>query len=309
MNVFGPKDEIERLRVWRNGIMKNLQGALNNADAVLPILEHVIHTSRYLPRGAFALLWRTTLEWLQESGESRACTLLTKHYLEGTKPGSAHVEDACWRTAPDACVGGSAAGTQPQETWHNHRLKKAVSKLNLQLDSLHEKLQEFFRSRSQEASKGTVGISDAPDYCLEPALFEGSKALRCSGRTCSREFLKEEAMIVVKIDALNTIFVMRKSLLWKPEPNSEWMMTDDKFGGLTEDAASELLNLYMAQTAAEAKGPMEKLGKLVGNERGRNKVQSMLRILDRWALVGLGPQFVRYWRLESTFPEVRIWWL
>ncbi len=303
--VVGPKDEIERLQVWRNGIMKNLQNALNNVEVVLPILEHVIHTSRFQSRGAFAHLWRTTLEWLQDSGEARACSLLTKHYLESSKRGLAHVEDACWRTAPDVCLGGSASGSQPQEIWHQHRLKKAVGNLNLQFDELHAKLQDFFRSRSQEASQGNACISDAPSYCLDPSLFEGSKALRSSGRTPAREFLKQEAMRVVKIDAFNTIYVMRKSLLWKPDPSADWMMREDKLGGLTDAAAMEFFKLCMATNAEEAKGPVEVLSKLVGKAE-QSQVQSTLRVLDRWALVGLGPLFVQFWRLESTFPEARI---
>eukprot|EP00435_Cladocopium_sp_Y103_P033716 s1694_g8.t1 len=227
----------------------------------------------------------------------------------GAKAGPVTVEDACWRSAYDMAVGGSASGSQPQESWHKCRLKPAVGSLKFHFDELHAHLQDFLRSRSVEASKGNAGISDAPDYCLEPVLFEGSKALRSSGRTCSRDFLKNEAVLVVEIDPVNVIYVMRKSFLWKPEATSEWLMTEDspedKLGGLTVGTATVVLSLFHTQTAEEAQVPLEKLLQIVGTDPARNKVQNMLRVLDRWTCVGLGPDFARYWRLESAFEEAR----
>ena len=161
---------------------------------------------------SFPTLWRTALKWLSDCGEVRPCKLLVKHYLEGPQEGASNVTDACWRTSFDCVRPGSASGSQPQEAWRKSRLKRFIPNLRLPFDQLHAKLQEPFEARCLETLQLQEPISDAPGYAVDSALFEGSKALRKSGRTSAKEFEKQS--LALQLDGGNTAFVMRRSLFF-----------------------------------------------------------------------------------------------
>ena len=82
-------------------------------------------------------------------------------------------------------------------------------------------------------------------------------------------------------------------------------MTEDKLGGLTAVMAKRVLNLFEAKTAEEAQAPMMELLDVVG-QKSEHRIVNMLRVCDRWAVVGIGPAFASCWQLGEPLGEDRL---
>lgn len=119
--LAGPGEEIERVNVWRQGIMAVLKSKCQSEDC-LPVLERAVYISRILCHGAFSTLWQTVLDWLRLCGEGAAAGTLEKYYLE-VQDGQ---WDASWRCSVDVALPGFGTGSQSQEAWHRHRLKSSL---------------------------------------------------------------------------------------------------------------------------------------------------------------------------------------
>ena len=75
------EDELGNLRVMsRSGIICRLYEALVDKDH-LEVLKSYIFFTRHCPRGLFASLWHSMIEFLEAVDEKRAVRILTERYL------------------------------------------------------------------------------------------------------------------------------------------------------------------------------------------------------------------------------------
>ena len=86
---------------------------------------------------------------------------------------------------------GSASGTQSQEAWHRHKLKKRIGSLRQSLDALLKCLGEFTQSRLKDL-QATEG--ELPDVPIE-TLPRQTRALRHALAHCAGSFLRRTSTI------------------------------------------------------------------------------------------------------------------
>lgn len=213
--LAGPGEEIERVNVWRQGIMAVLKSKCQSEDC-LPVLERAVYISRILCHGAFSTLWQTVLDWLRLCGEGAAAGTLEKYYLE-VQDGQ---WDASWRCSVDVALPGFGTGSQSQEAWHRHRLKSSLGSIKMELSQVFDSLSRFLSCRAQTLKRAPV-FSNLPARVWDPVLLRGA-ALNKVGRTPANDFFAAKAYITWRESDGSVFYVMRRSLLFWNGDACKW---------------------------------------------------------------------------------------
>ena len=147
-----PRHSIDlTVRVLRAGIMATLKPVWRDkgGDWASEIREFIFAT-RTLPRCAFTIAWRHCFRLLQSAGESEAREKLRRYYFDEVEGGL----DAAWRgSTVDRVQPGSLLGSQPQESFHQHRLRPGLGSIRLSMDKFMENLTEFMETRAEQATQ------------------------------------------------------------------------------------------------------------------------------------------------------------
>ena len=82
-------------------------------------------------------------------------------------PGNAdYIWEAPWWAGPERLHSGSASGTQAQESWHRHKLKKYLGNLRTSVPVLTRQLQAFVATHPEPASSKGRNLARCPHRAL-----------------------------------------------------------------------------------------------------------------------------------------------
>lgn len=185
----------ETIQVYRAGFPQTIRKhAVDKSWA--PYLVSWVHVLRAFPS---ALLFHGIVERLLESlvaaGEGSCATAFRQHYLTRASAVAFNVRGNDDLTVADWWAGlrrlqpGSASGTQAQESWHRHALKKYIVDLRQDVGSFVASLSSFTSSRLQQLKLQSPLLPDVP---VEPFpdkfVLEDSAALTKVGRSSACQY-------------------------------------------------------------------------------------------------------------------------
>ena len=108
---------------------------------------------------------------------------------------------------------GSASGTQAQESWHRHRLKKRIGNLRQDVPSFVASLRQFCTSRLQQLRLSRPCL---PDITMEPfpvkVVLDDSLALTKLGRSSTDQYHSTAAYEMFPGELGGVWYCMRQTL-------------------------------------------------------------------------------------------------
>eukprot|EP00439_Symbiodinium_sp_Y106_P016405 s1248_g2.t1 len=297
-----PKDE--RMAAWRSGLFSVAKKHLRKKQ-LLPLIQNVVHLLRSLPTALLfhsvsTLLFDTLLA--QEPREEKVVQRLQRFYfnkvsaqdakrlygLQSWRGSPDYIWEAPWWAGPQRLQPGSASGTQAQESWHRHKLKKFLGNLRTSIPVLAQQTLSQLRLRG----------GSLPDAPTEPFpdkwVLEDSPALTRDGRTAATQFHSCKAF-TTHSDSQTQYWCLRRTLATYNADSGTWSRTPDESiprgEGLQASVSSRLL-------AARTEGALNAaLQELCGTE---NDIQKVVRVLASHVLVALGSHARAHWRRSST---------
>ena len=201
----------ERVNVYHSGVFNTVKKKLSPAgQKLLPLVERAFHCMRSLPT---ALLFHTCAQMLlatltaQDPPEGNAANALEKHYfvrldaedarsqfdLEDWPGDPTRILIAEWWCGIQRLQPGSASGTQAQESWHRHKLKKYLG-LRTALPTFVESLDNFAKSRLADLQSQGSCLPDMPQEPFpDKTVMWDSAALTQEGRSSADQFYRNRA--------------------------------------------------------------------------------------------------------------------
>lgn len=123
---------------------------------------------------------------------------------------------------------GSASGSQAQESWHRHKLKKYITELRQNVPAFVSSLESFTRSRLQQLCLAGASLPDLP---VEPFpdkfVMYDSPALTALGRSSADQFHRIAAFDTFPDEFGNVWYCMRKTLTSYDQDSCKWTFTAD----------------------------------------------------------------------------------
>ena len=192
---------------------------------------------------------------------------------------------------------GSASGTQSQEAWHRHKLKKRIGSLRQSLDALLKCLGEFTQSRLKDL-QATEG--ELPDVPIEPfpdkhVLFD-TPWLTAQGRSCADQYHRTKSYDVWSDEIGTSYYAMPRTLATYDKRAETWSRTptpDDLVERVPPGTAKALASLFQAREVDCLHSALRALG--LGDEPLQD-LNSLLKGLSRYVLVVHGDAAQQYWR-------------
>ena len=262
----------ETASVWRSGIFAVMQKYVS--PSMLDVIRQAVYVTRQLPLYAFSSVWGQALQVIQREAGPRAAGMLRRQYLQELGD---DVLESSWRASPCRIQPGSNVGSQPQESWHCHRLKASLPCLRLPMDMVMTSLREFMSARAEELEAADQLLYDAPCLHWNADMLEAA-----------RVYLANKAYAETKDDDGNLWVAMRAT----PEGVSQGVRP------VTQQVVQQLRSLVQAQSHAEAEKAAMGLGGAPGHDAAA--LQATFKALGRWVLVSVGPASQRLWRCDAV---------
>ena len=314
-----PASKSDRINAFRSGAWATMKKRLTLAgQKLLPLIQRAFHCLRSVPT---ALLFHTISEILlqillsQEPPEEKAAKALESYYFVSLTPAEAqsHFDILNWPGNPNRFLiadwwaglqrlqPGSASGTQAQESWHRHKLKKYLG-LKQGVKAFVENLQAFTMSRLADLqSQG----SSLPDMPCEPfpdktVMFD-SKVLTREGRTSSDQFFRTRAWDRCEEAADGTVFYcFPRTLATYNHDSKEWELTPDSS---VRRPSLGFAGAFVALLRANSEPAVLRALQSLGLQNPFLDLESLLKLLDSYVLVAIGPSGAEYWRRQSAEGE------
>ena len=119
---------------------------------------------------------------------------------------------ADWWHGAERLQPGSASGTQAQESWHTHKLKKRIGRLRQPIDALASSLQSLMQSRLKDLQARAGVLPDAP---VEPFpdkyVLSDSNKLTSEGRTSAEQYFRSGAFDMWSDGDATTYYAVRRT--------------------------------------------------------------------------------------------------
>ena len=196
-----PQEMDESTVLWRKGVWKVVRKQLRD-PGLLESVEAMVYGSRVLSCAAFAGYWELAFEWLTCVGESALVSVMKKHYFETVRGRLV----AGWSGGITRIAAASYVGSQPQESWHYHRLRPGLSDLRLPADVVVQRLGELFQTRLEQAKISKDVLRDVPALHWTPTCIKGGQLI-----------LKHERLRVKWQDEAGNVFWCMRASFDAPE--------------------------------------------------------------------------------------------
>ena len=173
LNISFPMQVLdEDVIVWRTGIWRTCTKYLKARQKMLPVVKRLFFASRFLPSAPFSAFWGHSFEHLQSQGEGQLVEVLRRHYF--TYCDGQWSSD--WNGSPDRLGLATFCGSQPQESWHRHRLRPTLANLYLPVNSVVHRISSLLSSRCQQKDVSAERLLSVPSghwskRCAEEAKF------------------------------------------------------------------------------------------------------------------------------------------
>ena len=306
--------------VWRAGLFATMKRKLSHTgQRLLPLIERTIFLLRSVPT---ALLFHSVAHVLQQTllaqvpPEKAAVQALRQHYLTSCSPREAKErfevsswpgQDNCnrliladWWHGVQRLQPGSASGTQAQEAWHRHKLKKRLQHLHQPLDALFSSLQTFTQSRLKDLR--AIG-GPLPDVPVEPFpdrhVLLDSNVLTCGGRTSAQQYHRTGAYDIWRDANDSTYYAMRRTHATFDQDKKAWSTVrtpDADVQKVRPGTAEALARLVLSKDGACLEQALRNLE--LGPTPLRD-INALLKCLSTHVLVVHGPAAAKYWRRQG----------
>ena len=314
----------ERFHAWRAGIMATVRRHLSRPGVrLLPLIQHAIYLLRCLPT---ALLFHTVAHLLfatleaQEPPERTVVAAMQKHYFQKLLSADAYdyyqvtswkgdqrfMWTADWWCGLQRLQPGSACGTQAQESWHRHGLKKYIGKLRTTVPVFAAELDEFARHSLEQLSLGEGSLPDVPSepYPDRFVLYD-SDALTKLGRSSASQYHRCKAFVTHASSDGTAYYAMRRTLASFDACTRAWAATPDREVQSVPAANSQhLAEMVSARSAAVLH---QALAQVCSDA---NNLRNVVQRLSSQALVAVGPAARALWRRarssEQGSPEAYV---
>ncbi|CAE7545090.1 mak16-a [Symbiodinium natans] len=245
--------------------------------------------------------------------ERAAVQALQRHYLTPCSPREANdrfgVQSwpgqtshknlllADWWHGAERLQPGSASGTQAQESWHVHKLKKRLGRLHQPIDALVSALQSFMQSRLKDLqARGGV----LPDVPVEPFpdkyVLHDSARLTLEGRTSAHQYFRTRSMDLWSDGEDTTYYAMRRTYATFDQEAKGWSAVrtpDEQIQQVRPGTAQALARLVLATQGTCLEQALSDLG------LGPSPLQdlnALLKCMSTHVLVVQGPAATKHWR-------------
>ena len=211
---------------------------------LLPLIEHTIHLLRIVPTAlvfhSVAVLLFDTLLAQVPPERTLAQKLQTHHFtkvlarearkqfkLESWTGEGGYIWLAPWWCGLQRVQPGSASGTQPQESWHRHKLKKFLGSIRMSIPALAENLQQFTESTLEQLRLQGPCLPDVPTEPFpDKYVLHESNALSADGRTAAIQFVRCNAFSTHS-DGESHFYSMRRTEATYNPVSKTWSKTAD----------------------------------------------------------------------------------
>ncbi|CAJ1459320.1 unnamed protein product [Effrenium voratum] len=256
---------------WRGGIFTTVKKVLRDASR-LQLVEQVVHMSRVLPWPLFHAAWDQLYRALISVGEMEAVRKIKTYYVHEV----ASQYRAHWAAA--SLQPGSYCGSQPQESYHRHRLRAGITSLWQPMQSLLEELDLFMKTRATEARQDTCSpMVDVPCGAWSPT-FRAEAAVYIDGGHYLAEKKDENIFLAMRRDV--------HSIPYAKTP-------------LTPDVLSQLQRLLLVDP--ESMACAASLCGLGASAEGTPEgMTATVATLQRWVLTIVGPVAETVWAWQPT---------
>ncbi|CAE7324102.1 unnamed protein product [Symbiodinium sp. CCMP2592] len=289
---------------WRKGIFSTLNKTLTaSGKKLLPLIRHTVYVLRSVPTlllfHKISSLLFAALE-VQEPSEKKAVAAMQKHYF--TKLGRAQAPAdldfsgafmwcADWWTGLQRSQPGSASGTQAQESWRRHKLKKAMGKLRNSLDTVVQKLNNFTQVRLEQLQAKAAPLPDVPQEPFpDRFVLWDSTALTAEGRSSASQYHRCRAFDVYS-SGNTTCFAMKRTLASYSPDAGAWSRTpDEDVEPVPAGTAKALLAIL------EAKSPASLDDALKHMCENTLDLQALVKSVAKYVVVVVGPAAARWWQ-------------
>ena len=308
----------ERIKIFRSGAFATMQNNFTRAgQKLLPLVKRAFFCLRSVPTAMIfhsiaALLLQTLVS--QQPPEEKAAKALQRHYLvkHGRQQAQANfkVEDwpgeqntfytAEWWCGLQRIQPGSASGTQAQESWHRWKLKKYLG-LRSDLSSFSKNLADFTKSRLMDLrGEGSCLPDMPPEPFPDKTVLQDSNVLTRQGRSSADQYFRTRAWDRFDDADGTTFFCMRRTLATYDHASNSWKNTPDNAVPCPSSGfAQAFANLVRANSEACLIRALFSLGLA----QPLLDLEKLLKLLDSYVLVAVGPFASQFWRRESLAGE------
>ena len=216
----------------------------------------------------------------------------------------AHIEadvfwTADWWAGLQRLQPGSASGTQAQESWHRHKLKKYMRTLRTSVSDCVGNLQAFTRHLCKQARLTPHPLPDVPSEPFpDRFVLWDSPALLAEGRTAASQYHACGAFDL-HTDATSTYLAMKRTLATYRD--GQWLRTPDDT--VRPPAPGIAAALACVAGAVDERHLDEALSQVCSNIQDLVQV---IKVLGTHVLVTLGPTATRWWCRASSEAHVAL---
>ena len=301
-----PASPDETVQTYRTGFPQAMQKRALDLSWP-PYLVSWVYVLRSCPS---PLLFHTAVERLVESllasdpPETDCVQALRQYYLTVVPGRKYHIRQleslisADWWCGLARLQPGSASGTQAQETWHRHKLKKYISNMRQSVPAFVSSLELFSKSRLQQLQ---LQYPVLPDIPVEPfpdkfVMFD-SHSLTGLGRSSAGQYHRCSAFDVFPDELGNVWYCMCRTLASYQRADGSWTNRPDCDVPKPEPGmAMALRAVFLARDEAALSLALQHLSCLVG---GRVDLESLYKLLSKHVLVLRGSLAAEFWHIKT----------
>ena len=257
------------VQVWRAGVWSTCQKYLTKPERLQQV-KTCFYGCRFLSCVAFDVFWQKAFAWLADLGEKDLVEKLQCFYFIKTEKGWCGE----WAGGFTRCHTGRWVGSQPQESWHKHRLRTSMRDLYLPADVVVEKVASLFQSNADQKSIRSETIGDIPAGHWSPACVKEAKFIfKHKNVLCARS---------------GSSWVMRSEC-------SEELLQKMKTP-VTESLVEVLRTLYLSEDRAEVEKAMCSLPGC----NSKSTPEAVATVLQKFVLTLEEPEATQHWRCPSN---------
>ena len=245
---------------------------------------------------------------LQAQPAEHACVAaLRRRYLTSVPavlyrlPGTlGDLTSADWWAGLPRLQPGSASGSQAQESWHRHKLKKHISAMHQHLPAFFASLSSFTQSRDRQLLICGGSLPDIPvEPFPDPQVLHDSRDLTVSGRSSAEQYHRTTAFDTYCDQDGNFWYAMRCTLATYNKSPGRWSFTPDTSVRRPAPGLAEQLRcIFMAKQIPGLLAALQ-AGGCAAADPAQVDLEPLRRLLSKRVLVVQGPGAATSWSLQT----------
>ena len=297
---------------WRKGVAHTARENLDNKELARFVMGWV-YATRCIPTAqVFHTCWSSVFQTLSRLGETRCVLALQRHYFRAITAahadavygmrswlGGATVWIADWWAGVQHLQPGSASGTQAQESWHRHKLKKFVRTMRLTIGDFLARLERFSVSQSKQLALSTAKFPDVPQEPYPDDYLLDGEHLTRRGRTGAHVYHNRQAydQWVDPADATHFFAMRRHHATWDEEKPIWQPVPPECIRPPPAGKAQDLATLWAARTEADTLVALTALG---CSAPLNEDMTALMKAVSGWVLVAVGPFAEKHWKRHGA---------